>query len=153
LRTTITLALIYDNLAQIANVGDSRVYAWRSGHMTQITHDHSYVAELARRGEIAENEIASHPQSNLLLQALGQEDPIRVDLFEWEIQSGDKLLLCSDGLWKAFPDPADIAWWLSLVEAPVDLCWRLVLEANRRDGSDNISVVVVSVDEASSQRN
>jgi protein phosphatase len=71
-----------------------------------------------------------------------------VDLFERELQPGDKLLLCSDGLWQAFPDLADLAWWLGLAEPSADLCRRLVLEANRRDGSDNISAVVVRAEES-----
>jgi serine/threonine protein phosphatase PrpC len=146
LGTTITLALIYGNQALIANVGDSRAYAWRSGQMTQITSDHSWVAKLAAEGLIDETEVAQHPRSNVLLQALGTCNQVDVDLFDWTLQAGDKLLLCSDGLWQAFPDPVELGEWLGSATMPSELCQQLVTEANQRDGSDNISVVVVNVD-------
>lgn len=148
LGTTIALALIYGDMVQIANVGDSRVYAWRAGQVNQITQDHSWAAELARMGQIGQNELANHPWSRVLSQALGADEEIAVDLFEWQLEPGDKLLLCSDGFWQAFPETEDLAWWLGLEESAFELCWRLVLEANRRDGSDNISAVVVTVDES-----
>ena len=91
-------------------------------------------------------EIALHPRSNLLLQALGTQDKVEVDLFEWELQPEDKLILCSDGLWKAFPDSIELGQWLGLATRPIELCQRLITEANQRDGSDNISVIVVKVD-------
>jgi serine/threonine protein phosphatase PrpC len=139
------LALIYGNRAHIANVGDSRTYVWRRGQLTQITRDHSLAALLAERGQIDKTAIADHPRSNVLYQALGIHEKVDVDLFEWDLQPGDKLLLCSDGLWRAFPDTAELARWLDSTAAPDDLCQRLVAEANRRDGSDNISAVVVLV--------
>ena len=152
LGTTITLTLVYRNLALIANVGDSRAYLWRSGQMTQITQDHSLAAELARMGLIAESEIANHPRSNVLSQALGIQDYVSVDLFEWELQPGDKLMLCSDGLWKAFPDSSELAQWLESAAAPDDLCQQLVAEAIRRDGTDNVSIIVVNIDKLSDQQ-
>lgn len=145
LGTTITLALIYGNQALIANVGDSRAYAWRSGQMTQITSDHSWVAQLAAEGLIDETEMAQHPRSNVLLQALGTCNQVDVDLFDWTLQAGDKLLLCSDGLWQAFPDAVELGQRLDSALTPSELCQQLVTEANQRDGSDNISAVVINV--------
>jgi protein phosphatase len=143
LSTTMVLALIYRSRAHIANVGDSRAYAWRAGYAVQITRDHSLAAELAERGHIDRSEIANHPRGNVLLRALGVGEDVEVDLFGWSLQAGDRLLLCSDGLWRAFPDPAELATWLG-GEGEVDaVCRRLVEEANRRDGSDNISAVLV----------
>jgi protein phosphatase len=71
---------------------------------------------------------------------------VEVDFFEWELEPGDKLLLCSDGLWSAFPDPADLSRYLGLPVAPAVLGRQLVAEANWRDGSDDISAVIVSAD-------
>jgi protein phosphatase len=147
LGTTITLALIYKSTAYIANIGDSRAYLWRCGQLTQITRDHSLAAELANLGVIEEHEIIDHPQRNMLLQALGPDEQVSAELFEWELQPGDKLLLCTDGLWQAFPEAAELAKFLASAVPPVDICRQLVDEANRRDGSDNISAVVVNVDE------
>jgi protein phosphatase len=148
LGTTITLALLYGDVVQIANVGDGRAYAWRAGEAIRLTEDHSIVAELVRLGQIEESEIAHHPWRNVLSQALGIETPIEIDLVQWKLQPGDKLLLCSDGLWQAFADTAELASWLSLPDEPAELCRRLVQAANQRDGSDNISAVIVSVEEA-----
>lgn len=144
--TTITLALLYGHQAHIANVGDSRAYVWRAGQVTQITRDHSLAAELAEVGQIDRGAILNHPGNNVLSRALGIHEEVEVDFFDWELKPGDKLLLCSDGLWKAFPDPADLARWLASPAALEVLCRRLVTEANRRDGSDNISAVMVSAD-------
>jgi protein phosphatase len=148
LGTTITLTLIYRELALIANVGDSRVYAWRNHELIQLTQDHSLAAKLAEAGMIDEEEVANHPRSNVVLRALGVEDGVDIDFFEWGLQPGDKLLLCSDGLWNAFPDAKELGQWLSSTVAPVDLCQHLVSEANQRDGSDNISAVVIEVKQA-----
>lgn len=145
LGTTITLAFVYEDQAYIANVGDSRTYVWRSGQLQQLTEDHSLAAHLAKMGIIEEKEIAGHPRSNVLSQALGMDGDIEVTLSDWSLQPGDKLLLCSDGFWQAFPDNSELADRLGSTESLVDLCWQLVTEANQRDGSDNISVVVVNV--------
>lgn len=143
--TTVTLVLIYNDLAYLGNVGDSRTYLWREGQLKQLTRDHSVAAELAARGEIDESEIAGHPQSNILLRALGTQKYIDVDLFEQKIKPGDKLLLCSDGLWQAFPNVKDLAEWFNPTNTPTHLCRYLVAEANKRHGRDNISAVVVDI--------
>lgn len=77
------------------------------------------------------------------------EPEITVDLFEWELQTSDRLLLCTDGLWQAFSDLNDLAWHFNLIDSPSALCRRLIQEANRRDGSDNLSAVVINVDQVS----
>jgi protein phosphatase len=143
--TTLTLALIEGDRVQIANVGDSRTYVWRAGQVIQITRDHSWAARLVRLGVIGEDEMAQNNWGHRLTQSLGPKDRIVVDLSRWDLQPGDKLLLCSDGLWQAFPDSADLALWLGTDAAPAELCRQLVAEARRRDGSDNISAVVVVV--------
>lgn len=151
--TTITLALVAGGVAYIAHVGDSRAYAWRRGKLTQLTEDHSWAASLARNGIISEEEIDTHPRNNVLWRALGQEETVRVALYEWPLQAGDRLLLCSDGLWKAFTNTAELAPWLGKDASPAKLCSSLVDVAQRRDGSDDTSaVVVVTGDTAGQQR-
>jgi protein phosphatase len=134
--TTITLVLVIDDIAYFAHVGNSRVYGLRNGRVLQITRDHSLAANALH-----------HPQSPLLTRALGWREEVEVDLLEWSLQAGDRLLLCSDGLWGAFPAPSELALWLGAEAAPAEICQRLVDEANRRDGSDNVSAVVMSVGE------
>jgi serine/threonine protein phosphatase PrpC len=148
LGTTVTVVVIYDNLAYILNAGDGRVYIYRDGQLTRITEDHSLAAALVREGIIEEAEVATHPKSNVILRALGVEEAVEVDTFEWPLQSGDKLLLCCDGLWKAFPNEADLGQWVASDLTAAALCQQLVSEAKQRDGSDNISVVVVKISEA-----
>ena len=143
--TTITLVVIYDRIAHIANAGDCRTYHWRASQLTQITHDHSLVASLAERGVIEETEQATHPQSNLILRALGRENTVEVDLFSRQLETADKLLLCSDGLWKAFPDSAELGRWFDSPASPTELCRQLITEAYLRDGADDSSAIVVAV--------
>jgi protein phosphatase len=145
--TTLTLALVHGQRAIIANVGDSRAYLWHSGRAVQLTRDHSLAAELVEHGKLDRSESAGHPSSNVLLRGLGVYDQVKADLFATDLQAGDKLLLCSDGLWRAFPDTSELARWLGSSAAARVICQRFIEAANRRDGSDNISAVVVSVDE------
>lgn len=149
LGTTITLALIYENMVHIANVGDSRTYVYRAGQMTQITRDHSFAAKLVRMGKLDETELTHHPGRNVLYRSLGSRSKrdLEIDFFEWQLHSGDKLLLCSDGLWQAFSTSTELAKWLGTAATPAEICQQLVSEANRRDGSDNISAVVVEIEE------
>jgi protein phosphatase len=148
LGTTLTLMIIYGSTAHIINAGDGRVYGWRRDQLTQITRDHSLAAVLAEGGVIEQTKIAHHPQSHVILRALGIEDQLKVDVYNWEIQAGDKLLLCSDGLWKAFEEPNELEQRLAKELTAADLCQQLVSEARQRDGSDNISAIVVAVQPA-----
>lgn len=145
LGTTLTMMIIYGSNAFIINAGDGRVYGWRAGQLTQITQDHSLAALLAKGGVIDEAKIAGHPQSHIILRALGIEDQLKVDVYNWEVQAGDKLLLCSDGLWKAFEDPSELEQRLANDITAADICQQLIAEAKQRDGSDNISAIVVAV--------
>ncbi len=146
--TTLTMAFIFERTALIANVGDSRTYGWRDGQLTQITQDHSLVAELVANGAIEPEDRRQHPWRNVIFRAIGGGDQVDVNIFTWDIRPGDKLLLCSDGLWQAFPDSDELAARLGTETEIDDICWQLVGEANQRDGSDNISAVVVSIEES-----
>jgi protein phosphatase len=144
--TTLTLALIYGNLVRIANIGDSRTYIWHAGQLTQITRDHSLEAELAQAGFILEDKTAYCSQNNVICRAIGPQPGVEMDLFEWQLQPGDKLLLCSDGLWKSFPDTAELGHMLSTGSDPEDLCWQLMGEASYRDDFDDISIVIAQTE-------
>ncbi len=144
LGTTLTLALLDGQTAHIANVGDSRTYVSHGGQVTQITEDHSMAAKLAEAG-IHTGDGDGAPPRNIIYRALGIDDTVEADLFRWHVEPGDKLLLCSDGLWQAFPEAAELARWLGPDTAPDDLCKQLVAEAHRRDGSDDTSAVVVAI--------
>ncbi len=146
LGTTLVAALITGNLLTIANVGDSRAYLWRNRQLRVITRDHSLVAQLVATGQLAPEEIYTHPRRNEIYRALG--DPRltaeEIDLFTDRLQPGDGLLLCSDGLWDFVRDPL-IAQLLSKCEDedPQTICEALVAEANEHGGEDNISVIFV----------
>lgn len=147
--TTITMAALVDSTAHIGHVGDGRVYLWQDGLLRQITHDHSLAAKLAELGLIDAHEVPGHPYSHVLTQALGTREALEVDLYELPLDPGDKLLLCSDGFWQAFPDLAELGRWLDGETSPQTLCQQLVEEANRRDGSDNVSAIVITVGDKS----
>jgi protein phosphatase len=138
---------MYGELVHLANIGDGRAYAWRAGELIRITQDHSLAAELARQGLIEDTQIAGHARSNVLTRAVGIKDTVEVDVFDWVLQPGDKLLLCSDGLWKAFPDGQVLAQLLASPRTSAELCQQLVTQAKERDGSDNISAVLITVNE------
>ncbi|MCB9077243.1 MAG: serine/threonine-protein phosphatase [Anaerolineaceae bacterium] len=145
--TTATAALIYGQWLHIAHVGDSRAYLWRAGQLTQLTRDHSMAVQLLDAGLLDPAKAFKHPTRNRLLRAVGVDEKVAVDVTTQELQPGDKLLLCSDGLWQAFPDETELKNWLDSSLEPAELVRQLGAEARERDGSDNISAVLVSIDE------
>lgn len=149
LGTTIVLALLREGSLYIANVGDSRAYLFREGKLQQITRDHSYVAELAAKGEITADRARTHPQRNLILRSLGDPTGFEVDVFPLQaagikLEPGDTLLLCSDGLWEMVDDET-MAHVLAQPLDAAEQCSRLVSFANAAGGADNISVLIVQV--------
>ena len=96
--TTVTLAYIVDDKANIAHVGDSRAYIIRNKAITLLTCDHSYVGELVRSGEITQEQAMAHPKRNMLMRAIGTSPEIDIDLLEINLKKNDILLLCTDGL-------------------------------------------------------
>ena len=128
----------------VMNVGDSRAYRLRSGSLTQITEDHSMVAEMVRRGELTPDEAESHQQRHVITRALGLGPEVSADTFPVPVRQGDRVLLCSDGLTDELDDE-EIARALSTIVDPQAAAEDLVARANAHGGADNISVVLIDV--------
>jgi protein phosphatase len=146
--TTLTaLALVQeDGEEQLAliNVGDSRAYLLQQGELIQLTEDHSLVEELVRDGKLTPAEAQVHPQRSIITRALGMEPAIEVDSWEIIPYTGDRILLCSDGLTNELSDER-IASTLRQLADPQEAAHDLVRQARASGGSDNITVVVVDV--------
>ncbi|HSM58643.1 MAG TPA: Stp1/IreP family PP2C-type Ser/Thr phosphatase [Candidatus Sulfomarinibacteraceae bacterium] len=148
LGTTVTCTLVADGVAVIANVGDSRTYLLRDGQFQQITQDHSYVAQLVNEGQIRPEDVYTHPRRNVITRSLGHQRSVDVDLWVEPLQAGDRLLLCSDGLWEMLPDVQLILAPLRDLNDPQETVQQLITSANNNGGADNIGVVVVHVESA-----
>ena len=143
--STVTLAVVQGTSAYIANVGDSRTYLYREGELSKITQDHSLVATLVEAGYIEPEEIYTHPQRNIIYRALGNKQKFDVDLFQETLQPGDRLLLCSDGLWEMVSD-RNMANIIENSPTPDAACEQLINAANQNGGKDNIGVVIVWIE-------
>ena len=139
--TTVVAAVVRGPELYLANVGDSRAYLMRQGKISQATQDHSFVAEQVRAGILSVEEARVHPQRNVITRALGSKPEVKVDTYRGELQPGDILLLCSDGL-SEYVHEEDMLALLSQY-SPDEAIPRLIAMANKRGGSDNISVLVV----------
>ena len=128
----------------ILNVGDSRVYRHRDGQLEQLTEDHSYVAELVRRGELDDEAAQAHPYRNMLTRAIGVHAEVEIDEWLLEPVSGDRFMLCSDGLTNELAD-VEIAEQLGFDKDPSTTAKALVGLANERGGRDNSTVLIVDV--------
>ncbi len=143
--TTAVVLLVYRNRAAIAYVGDSRLYRLRGEQLTQVTTDHSLVEELVARGLYTRDEAKENVNKNIVTRALGIEPEVEVDVLEEDLQVGDTLLMCTDGLTDLVSDEAIR---LTLMENADNLRAageRLVSLANEKGGKDNISVILARV--------
>ena len=150
--TTLTIALIVGERLHIASVGDSRAYLLNPGGVTedgattaQLTSDHSLVARLVDIGQITPEQARTHPQRNLLYRSIGTDPAVEVDTLSEQLEPGDVVLLCSDGLVNHVRDE-EIARIALEQPDPDGACGQLVALANERGGRDNISVVIVRVE-------
>jgi protein phosphatase len=128
----------------LVNVGDSRIYLLRDGALMQVTEDHSLVESLLRQGRITADEAEVHPQRNILTRALGISATVEVDTWEMAAVTGDRFLLCSDGLFNEV-EPAVIQSTLLSLPDATEASTELVRLANEGGGRDNITAVVVDV--------
>lgn len=139
---TVVLALLREDRAHIAHMGDSRAYLFREQHLRQWTDDHSIVAMLVRSGEITAADAKTHPARAQITRVVGMEAPVYPEVGTFPLKPGDRLLLCSDGLTGMVSDE-DIAAILRTTPTPQHACDLLVHAANEAGGKDNITVVVV----------
>ena len=145
LGSTVTAALIQNDQAYIANVGDSRTYLFRDNQLQKLTEDHSLVAKLVESKQITDEEVYTHPQRNLIYRSLGAgHRNIEIDIFHQVLHPGDKLLLCSDGLWEMVHHQ-DLEDLLKEQSNPQVICDKLITLANENGGEDNITAIVVNV--------
>lgn len=145
--TTVAALLINKGKPVIAHVGDSRLYLWRKGQLTQVTEDHSWVNEQVRAGVLTETDARSHPWRHVVTRALsGGEDP-DVDVKDVDVQPGDRLLICSDGLSGVVPIEK-IAAIIGRMEPLDRTCQALIDAANQAGGPDNITAAMLQVDAA-----
>jgi protein phosphatase len=145
--STVTMALLKGMRVYVANVGDSRTYLLRKGRLSPLTEDHSVVAELVAAGKITPQEAYNHPHANLITRCLGFLEGVEADITAHTLESGDCLLLCSDGLWELLRDERLMA---RIIESAPELevaAHRLVEAANHAGGRDNIAAALLRVTE------
>jgi protein phosphatase len=128
----------------VANVGDSRTYVWRNGRLDRISIDHSYVQELVNEGIITPEEARTHPRRNIVTRALGIDRTVQVDVFTYDVRTGDRLVLCSDGLVDEVSD-AEISKVIGQHSNAQECAEALIMVANTNGGRDNTTVVVVDI--------
>lgn len=145
--TTLVAALWLDNKLAVAHVGDSRLYVFREGDLTQCTVDHSFVQEQIDRGLLKPDDAEKSDMKNLLTRSVGISEDVDVDIKEIDLRPGDFILLCSDGLTKMIPDK-DISGVFEREKDPNSIVENLIKKANEAGGIDNVTAVVARVEGA-----
>jgi serine/threonine protein phosphatase PrpC len=146
--TTVVGLLLAGATAAVAHVGDSRAYRLRAGRLDQLTQDHTWVNEQVVAGFLSKEQARSHPLKNVVTRALGGESDVLVDVREVDVRSGDLYLLCSDGLTGMLSD-TDIRDRLAVDQSLHEICRALINDSNTRGGIDNVTVVLLSIEEDS----
>ncbi|MER0466243.1 protein-serine/threonine phosphatase PrpC [Bacillus cabrialesii subsp. cabrialesii] len=142
--TTIVCALFTGKTVSVAHIGDSRCYLLQDNDFIQVTEDHSLVNELVRTGEISREDAEHHPRKNVLTKALGTDQSVSIDTRSFDIEPGDKLLLCSDGLTNKV-EGTELKDILQSDSAPQEKVNLLVDKANQNGGEDNITAVLLEL--------
>lgn len=140
--TTMVAACIIGGKMYVANVGDSRLYMVKPGEIRQITKDHSLVEEMVRLGELNPDNARTHQKKNVITRAIGMSDELKVDVFEVDIEEESQILMCSDGLTNMVDDEM-IRMIVNSQRDVIERAERLIEEANKNGGKDNITVVVI----------
>lgn len=141
--TTMVAATCQDRMLTVANVGDSRLYVVNRG-IRQITRDHSLVEEMVRMGSLDRAEARKHPNKNIITRAVGADEEVVPDFFTLELEAGDTVLMCSDGLTNMLED-AEICAILNTQEELDAKAAALVEKANNNGGKDNIAVILIRI--------
>ncbi len=142
--TTMTAAMLEGERLVVAQVGDSRAYLLHQGKLQQLTRDHSLMADMIEAGQITPEEARTHPNRSVITRALGSDEHLRPDIYEINVETGDRLLVCSDGLSGMLRDD-DIEHALCRIQDPQRCASQLVNEAISAGGHDNVTVIVADV--------
>ena len=142
--TTMTAAMLEGERLVIAQVGDSRAYLLHQGKLQQLTRDHSLMADMIEAGQLTPEEARTHPQRSVITRALGSDAHLHPDIYEINVETGDRLLICSDGLSGMIFDD-QIENTLRRVQDPQRCASQLVNEAIANGGHDNVTVIVADV--------
>lgn len=143
--TTLVMAVFHDNLLTAAHIGDSRLYRLRGEEFRQITRDHSMLQEQIDAGMITPEQARTSQNKNLVTRALGVDPAVEPEIHDYEVETGDVYLLCSDGLNDMVEDE-EIAMTVSALSANLGLCASQLIEmANDHGGRDNVSVILIKV--------
>ena len=142
--TTMTAAMLEGERLVIAQVGDSRAYLLHQGKLQQLTRDHSLMADMIEAGQLTPEEARTHPQRSVITRALGSDTHLHPDIYEINVETGDRLLICSDGLSGMVFDN-EIENTLRRVQDPQRCASQLVNEAIAAGGHDNVTVIVADV--------
>jgi len=147
--TTVTMAYCLDNVLFVAHVGDSRAYLLRDGQLHRLTRDHTLVAEMVRGGILEPAEAEGHHLRNVITNTVGgHKAGVKVELHKAQLEPGDRLLLCTDGLSDMVAE-RELASILGSEASTQAACERLVVRANELGGKDNITAIVAAFDGAS----
>ena len=142
--TTLVAAMVRGRTVIVANVGDSRVYHVNEDGISQITVDHSLVQMMLQKGDLTPEQARVFPGKNYITRAIGTEPTVKCDLFHWELQRGDYLLLCSDGLTNLVDDQ-EILFEIIHGVSKKHCCQRLLDIAKNRGAPDNVTCILVQV--------
>ena len=142
--TTVTILCLSANKAVWANVGDSRAYRFNNNFLTQVTEDHSLVADLVKNGSLTKSDAMIHPQRNVLTRAVGADNEINVDTGTFDLKAGDVFLICSDGVTTVLDDDCITE---ILKKEKCDLASILIKEALAKGSRDNITAIVIDTRE------
>jgi len=143
--TTTTVLILFPRRYLIAQVGDSRAYLLRNGTFHQITKDHSYVQEQVDAGLLTPDQARTHPYANVITRCVGSNEEVVPDIYFGALEAGDHVLLASDGLTGMVEDD-QLVKILANGGEPDDMIRRMINDANRRGGLDNITAIIVRVD-------
>lgn len=142
--STVVLAWLFGRQAHLMHLGDSRIYLWRDGHLRRLTEDHNIGNLLLRQNQTTPAEIEANPMLRRLARCVGMPGEAAPDLSTLLLETGDRLLLCSDGLTTMLTDD-EIAIILSEEPDPEAACQTLIAAANTAGGGDNISIILIAV--------
>lgn len=142
---TTAVVLMFRDRAWYAHVGDSRLYLLRDGKLEQVTQDHTWVSMAVKVGDLTPEQARTHPYRHVLSQCLGRKDLAPIEVQPIEVKSGDRFLLCSDGLTEELADE-EISQYLASEMSCEEIATNLIKAAKDNGGRDNITVAIVEID-------